>query len=65
MSKHERNIMRLEIIGDNNSHYSICGVEAEDIPEQIAIFKRCYKTRISLLLLHEYVEPHELEEDDV
>ena len=57
--------MRLEIIGDNNAHYSICGVEAEDIPEEIATFKRCYKTRISLLLLHDYVEPHELEEDDV
>ena len=39
MSKHERNIMRLEIIGINQSRYVVHGIEITDLKSEIEFFQ--------------------------
>ena len=53
MSKHERNMMRLEIIVINQSRYVVHGIEITDLKSEIEFFQKCYRTGILLLTLRE------------
>lgn len=53
MSKHEREIMTLTILGTGYTNYIAHNIEVSDLQSEIEFFKNSFNQEIKLLLLKE------------